>query len=165
MRSFGIFIILFMVFFRLIDTVSAQNVNKSFNPKVFFMGENDQDYSVAIAPYGESLLSVSNDSMETAYLNWMYLLKDIEDFSKKNNFDLNGLKIWINVFWNKNGRIDIISYYPKPNCRNIEFEKLSLFLVDFIKQYKPRLKYKSNFSHYGSARFPSFADMYINQGK
>jgi hypothetical protein len=165
MKSFEKFIILILLSCSLVHSVSGQNENNAFNPKVFFMGENDGVYSSTISPYTESLITVSNDSMETAYLHWMYLLKDIEDFAKKSNFDLNGLKIWLNVFWNKNGRIDVMSYYPKPNCRNMEFEKLSSFFIDFMKQYKPRLKFRTSFSHYGSARFPSFADLYISQEK
>ena len=163
MKSCGKLIVLLLIISRIVNSLSAQNDNRAFDPKVFFMGENDEMYSSSIRTYNESLLSVSNDSMEVAYMNWMYLLKDIEDYAKKSDFDLNGLKIWLNVFWNKNGRIDVISYYPKPNCRNMEFEKLSMFLKKFIKQYRPRLDFKSDFSHYGSARFPSFAEMYINQ--
>lgn len=155
-------IYLLIIILTLVNTKSVFSQDKQVNPIVFLVGENDEQFSSITKNYSESLLSVSHDSMEIAYLNWMYLLKDIEDFAKLNKFDLNGIKLWLNVFWDEGGNIDLISYYPKPNSKNMDFSKLTEFLKSFAKQYKPRLKYNYNFSHYGSARFPSFADMYIN---
>ncbi len=138
----------------------AQGVSDT-HPKVFLIGEHEKLYNSFIDLYPGSLLEISNDSMELAYINWMYLLKDIEDHAKAINFDINGLKIWINVFWNKAGTIDYIVYYPRPNSRNMEFKKITAFFIDFINKYKPRLKGDKNFVHYGSGRFPSFSEMYI----
>lgn len=156
---------LILIYFSSFYNVFSQTNTASFSPKVFLIGENDENYADVTKNYQESLLTVSNDSMDVAYINWMWLMKDIEDYAKKANYDVNGLKIWLNVFWNKSGKIEVISYYPKPNCKNIEFEKFSLFLIEFMKNYKPRLKAKSNFSHYGSAKFPSYAEMYLSGDK
>ncbi len=140
---------------------SRAQVSSDKLPKVFLIGEYEELYNSFINLYPGSLLEVSNDSMELAYVNWMYLLKDMEEHSRAIDFDLNGLKIWMNVFWNKNGSIDYITYYPRPNSRNMDFKKLTAFLIDFVNKYKPRLKGNKNFVHYGSARFPSFSEMYI----
>jgi hypothetical protein len=156
---------LIIIYYSSFTYLNGQNNSATFNPKVFLVGENDENYAEVTKNYEESLLSVSNDSMDVAYLNWMWLMKDIEDYAKKTNYDVNGLKIWLNVFWNKSGKIEVISYYPKPNCKNIEFEKFSLFIIDFMKNYKPRLHAKLNFAHYGSAKFPSYADMYLSEDK
>jgi hypothetical protein len=141
--------------------VSAQEDGNIDLPKAFQIGEHENGYGNLIKLYPESLLSVSKDSIELAYINWMYLLFDMEKHSKKINFDLNGLKIWLNVFWNKNGSIEYISYYPKPNSRNMEFNKLTAFFIDFVNNYKKRISGSDNFVHFGSARFPSFAEKYI----
>ncbi len=151
--------LVFFVVFSL-GVVRAQVVSEDL-PRAFLIGENEELYNSFTSLYPSSLLEVSNDSMELAYVNWMYLLKDMEDYAKATDFDLNGLKIWINVFWNKNGSIDYITYYPRPNSRNMDFKKITAFFIDFIKKYKPRLKGDKNFVHYGSARFPSFSEMYI----
>lgn len=163
MRFFAKFFIIPAMLICVVDIVSSQVPINTGTQKVFYIGQNEGEYSKAIKEYPESLLTVSKDSMDLAYVNWMYLMKDIEVYSKKIKYDLNGIKLWLNVFWNKDGKIDVISYYPKPNSRNIEFEPLSNFFTGFINQYLPRLKYKSNFSHYGSARFPSFAEMYLDK--
>ncbi len=141
--------------------ISKAQVVSNNHPKVFLIGEHEELYNSFIGLYPASLLEISNDSMELAYVNWMYLLKDMEDHAQAINFDLNGLKIWINVFWNKDGNIDYITYYPRPNSRNMDFGKVTAFFVDFIRKYKPRLKGDRNFVHYGSGRFPSFSEMYI----
>jgi len=130
-------------------------------PKAFQIGEHEDGYGNLVKLYPESLLNISKDSIELAYVNWMYLLYDMEKHSKKIDFDLKGLKIWLNVFWNKNGNIDYISYYPKPNSRNMDFKHLTAFFIDFVSNYKKRIVGKDNFVHFGSARFPSFAEKYI----
>ncbi len=141
--------------------INAQDSNIKNLPKAFQIGEYEEGYGNLIKLYPKSLLNISNDSIELAYINWMYLLYDMEQHSKKINFDLKGLKIWLNVFWNKNGNIDYITYYPKPNSRNMEFNELTAFFIDFINHYKKRSSGKDNYAHFGSARFPSFAEKYI----
>ncbi len=160
MNNFFRYILLVFSFAFSLGFAKAQGVSNNL-PKVFLIGEHEKVYSGFTKLYPLSLLEISNDSMELAYVNWMYLLKDMEDHSNAINFDLNGLKIWMNVFWNKNGTIDYITYYPRPNSRNMDFKKLTAFFIDFIRRYKPRLKGNKNFVHYGSARFPSFSEMYI----
>lgn len=144
-----------------INEISAQADNSEELPRAFQIGEYENGYGNLIKLYPESLLSTSNDSIELAYVNWMYLLYDMEQHSKLIDVDLKGLKIWLNVFWKKNGSIDYITYYPKPNSRNVDFNKITAFFIDFINNYKVRLKGNDNFSHFGSARFPSFAERYI----
>lgn len=139
----------------------AQGAKTNEIKKVFLVGEYENDYAGLIKQYPQNLIDVSNDSIELAYVNWMYLLYDMESFSHKINYDLNGIKLWLNVFWNKNGNIDYISYYPKPNSRNVELNELTAFFSEFIKNYKPRLVSNENFAHFGSAKFPSFAEKFI----
>lgn len=143
------------------NIVGAQDNNVKDLPNSFQIGEYEEGYGNLIKLYPKSLLNISKDSIELAYINWMYLLYDLEEHSKNINFNLNGLKIWLNVFWNKNGNIDYITYYPKPNSRNMEFNELTAFFIDFVNNYKARGNGIDNFAHFGSARFPSFAEKYI----
>jgi hypothetical protein len=128
---------------------------------VFMLGQNEDQYTEIIRDYPANLLSVSGDSMEKAYEHWMQLMLDMEDHAEKMGFDLKGLKIWINVFWNREGQIDYITYYPKPNCKNIPFDTLTAFFKDFIRDYQSGISTQLNYSHYGSASFPSFAEMFL----
>lgn len=146
--------------------VLTQNLverDTSFQKSVFMLGQNEDRYAAIINDYPSNLLAVSGDSMEKAYENWMMLMLDIEAFAETIGFDLKGLKIWINVFWNKDGGIDYITYYPKPNCKNIPFETLTAFFERFIQEYQNGLMTTSNYSHYGSATFPSFAEMFLSK--
>jgi len=40
------------------------------------------------------------------------------------------------------------------NSRNLDQDKLKLFLISFMNQYNLPISYNKNFSHYGSASFP-----------
>lgn len=124
--------------------------------RAFLIGENEDHFELLVTEHSEQLLNVCNNSMDKAYDAWVSLLKDLEGFAEDRKFDLKGTKIWINVFWNADGSIRNIVYYPKPNSKNMDFSLLSSFLADFAASYQFTLTNDKPFSHYGSASFPTF---------
>jgi len=134
-------------------------------PNAFMIGEFETDYEEIISGCNNLLLSVCDDSMDEAYKTWLLMLNDVEKYAEEVNFDIKGVKIWLNVFWNADGSIKHIVYYPKPNSRNMDFSLLSEFLNSFVDDYESTLKNPDCFSHYGSGTFPTFADYYLEQGK
>ena len=78
-------------------------------PRVFLVGENEESYEKMMGNYTELLLTVSDNSMDKAYDHWIGMLTEMEEFASSKDYDINGLKIWMNVFWNKSGKIDRFS--------------------------------------------------------
>ena len=132
-------------------------------PPVFLIGEHEFEYEAKVKDCDKLLLEVCQDSMQLAYKHWLLMLHDMENYADTEAFDIKGIKIWLNVFWDQDGTINKIVYYPKPNSRNADFTELTAFLEKFILQYQFPLDYKSCFSHYGSATFPTFAKMYLKE--
>lgn len=130
--------------------------DSDISARAFLIGENEEHFESLVIEHGEQLLNVCNNSMDKAYNSWVSLLKDLEGFADDREFDLKGTKIWINVFWNADGSIRNIVYYPKPNSKNMDFALLSDFLSDFASSYQFTLTNEKPFSHYGSASFPTF---------
>jgi len=124
--------------------------------RAFLIGENEKHFESLVSEHGEQLLNVCKNNMNKAYKLWVSLLKDLERFANDKEFDLKGTKIWINLFWNADGSIRNIVYYPKPNSKNMDFALLSDFLSDFAFSYQLALTNETPFSHYGSASFPTF---------
>ncbi len=131
-------------------------------PPVFMIGEYERAYEELVGDCGVHLLDICSDSMDLAYKKWLSLLSDIEDYAQKNEFEIRGSKLWFNVFWNQDGSIKHIVYYPKPNSRNMNFDKFTQFLRIFLVKYKSDLVSEDCFSHYGTATFPSFAELYLD---
>jgi len=131
-------------------------------PTVFFIGEHEDSYQRLTKDCNDILLSVCQDSMDVAYAKWLIFLSDVESYAKEVNFDINGIKIWINVYWSADGKVQNIAYYPKPNCRNMNFEELTAFFEDFSSDYEFSLTHESCFSQNSSASFPTFAHLYRN---
>lgn len=125
-------------------------------PSVFMIGEHEIEYNEMLKVQPDLLMSVCNDDMEKAYNKWLTFLVEIEKFAIENDVDINGVKIWINVFWNENGTLKHIAFYPKPNSRNMEYEYVKVLFAQFIEKYNSDLKNEKLFCHYGSASFPSF---------
>lgn len=126
-------------------------------PKAFIIGEYEQSYEKMVNACSDHLLSVCDDSMDEAYQLWLRMLGDIETYAKEKNFDINGVKIWMTVYWNYDGTIQHIVYYPKPNSKNMDFEQLTEFFNGFSQVYTFPKQSTTCFSHNGSASFPSFS--------
>ena len=125
-------------------------------PQVFLIGQNESSYEKLMSDYDTMLLTVSDNDMKVAYGRWIDLLTQMEAFSEEQNFDLKGLKLWLNVFWNEDGSIQHIVYHPKPNSRNTRTENITSFFESFMDQYDTKIQSNYKFSHYGSAAFPTF---------
>ena len=131
-------------------------------PDVFMIGQNELLYEGLVTKCSHPLLTACQDSMDLAYRKWMEMLSNMEQFAEQSEFDIKGIKIWLNVFWDEEGRIDHLVYFPKPNSRNMDFGKLTKFFDKFIGNYKMDKLGSKCYSHYGSATFPTFADLYLN---
>lgn len=124
-------------------------------PKVFQIGEYEEQYGLLYEIYHDILLTVCNDDMKLAFDKWMYMIAEMEDYAHKIDFDLNGVKIWLKVFWNEDGSIRYISYYRKPNSINKDTAELSAFLTSFMNAFQMPIKSKVKYTHNGSAQFPT----------
>ena len=135
--------------------LSAQVTNA---PKVFLIGEHQTEFNLLIENYSAHLLEVCDNSMDDAYKSWTSMLHELEDFSNINGFDIRGIKLWINVFWSKDGKIDHLVFYPKPNSKNTDYDILTKILTDFVTDYRFPMNFTQSYSHYGSASFPTFVN-------
>ncbi len=130
-------------------------------PEVFMIGQHEIEYEDLVAKCSNPLLTVCQDSMDLAYKRWMGLLSEMEQYAESSDFDIKGIKIWLNVFWNPDGTIKHLVFFPKPNSRNMDFNNLTLFFEKFTGTYEMESLDSKCFSHYGSASFPTFADYYL----
>ena len=129
--------------------------NSDTLPKVFMLGEFDgTPFETLKTQYEYTLVSVCQSDMETAYYCWLHMLTHLESYSKRTGFDLNGVKLWLYAFWNKDGTVSHLAYYLKPNSRNVTPEELKPFLTGFANSYTFPVKSEKDFSNYGSAAFP-----------
>jgi hypothetical protein len=132
----------------------ASNVTDSL-PRVFLLGEvNDNDFEKMEANYSVSLLDVNNGDMNQAYKQWVDLLSYIEKECNTNGLDIKGTKMWMNVYYNKDGRLDYLGYYLKANSRNIKTDELNAILKLVVKNYSSALAYTKKYSHNSNAAFP-----------
>jgi len=127
----------------------------SIGPKVFLLGDDEDLMNALSKNYPTLLMKVCQNDMDAAYDKWMDMLSDMEVYAAKIGYDIKGIKLWMNVYWNKNGKIEHIGYYLKPNSRNVKIEELNAFFISFIKNYQMKLTYSGRFYHNGSAAFPT----------
>ena len=142
------------------STAFAQGptVNSSDNlPLVFILGEHAEQYDAMTEQYSNMLLDECKGDMQVAYTKWMSMLKEMETYANEIGYNMDGVQIWMNVFWNKDGSVKHIAYYLKPESKVVPLEELTAFIKTFAKQYKFPLLSKNPYVHYGHAFFPTTA--------
>ncbi len=134
-------------------------------PTVFQMGEFIPQSEQLGVRYNTLLLEACGNDMNRAYMLWMHMMRSMEEYSDAVSYDLKGIKCWIKVFWDKNGTVDYISFFLKPNSRNIDPKDLQDFFSSFVGQYQLPYQCEADFSHYGSVSFPTFPVLFEEEDK
>ena len=128
-------------------------------PKIFQLGEHEKPYENATQTYSKTLLEVCNNDMNLAFNHWIGMMRSMDEFADKIQFDLKGVKVWMHVFWNEDGGVDHIGYFLRPDSRNINTAELSAFFSAFIGKYEDfPAKADEKFSFYTGATFPTFVE-------
>ncbi len=150
-----------IIFSLLLGCVFAQSHEKeprtiSELPEVFLIGEYESLYSGLYKEYPGILLHQTNNDMDKAFEKWLEVLYAMEEYSKKIDYDLKGLKVWIQIFFEESGQIDHILFFKKPLSRNISDQELVAFFRSFMQDYQLPIEARQNFNHSGSASFPTY---------
>ncbi len=139
------------------QTSNIESKSKAnFLPQCFLIGEYELAYDQLLEDYNKALISVCNSDNDKAFDIWSAILNDIVEYSKTEGLDLNGLKLWINLFFNNQGEIKHITYYPKPNSKNMDFDRLTSFFANFCKSYKMKESLSAKCMLSTTASFPLF---------
>ncbi|MCB0662704.1 MAG: hypothetical protein KDC24_08190 [Saprospiraceae bacterium] len=123
-------------------------------PKVFLLGNYEDTYNNLALEYNTLLLEVCDNDLLAAHEKWQSMLLEMQAYAEQIDFDINGVKIWVHVFWESDGTIGHIGYYLKPQSRNINTAELTAFFKSFTNHYQFPLIEKRKYAHYGSASFP-----------
>ena len=135
-------------------SLDSRQSSKDVLPPSFLIGENEQAYDRILEKYTKNLVAVCGNDNEKAFLIWSSVLADMAESARNAGVDLNGLKLWMNVFFNDASGIDYIVYYPKPNSKNMDFARLTEFFGNFCRTYRMKDKIGERCLINASATFP-----------
>ena len=102
-------------------------------PPVFVIGEFEQEYEALMGNYSKSLLDVCGNDMSLAFDLWIGLIEEMEAYSKQTGFELNGIKAWFHVFFEKDGARAIIVARVVPIVRTFITAIAGVAQMDFRK--------------------------------
>ena len=126
-------------------------------PVIFQLGEFEVQMDNESLTHKTQLLTACDYDIELAYGKWISMVKEMEAYSNSIGYDINGVKVWLNIFFESNGQIGHIGYYLKPNSKNLDRQEFAAFLKSFVNNYSFPHTFNEPFSHYGSAGFPTSA--------
>lgn len=139
-----------------VHSYSQPHAQASALPTVFLIGEYEDHYLELSKAHPAQFMSVYKNDIDQAYKGWTSCLMDMEDYASRIHFDLKGVKVWINLYFNQDGSISNLAYYLKPNSRNVPVEEMTAFFTNFINQYRLPVTAEKGFQHSTSASFPTF---------
>jgi hypothetical protein len=135
-------------------TKALLNTSADTTPVVFMLGQDDRTFDALKMEHDLQLLAVCRNDMELTYYLWIQMMKNMESYASRTGFDLNGIKLWMYAFYNKDGSIRHLAYHAKPQSRNFKPEDMTEFLSGFVKTYKLPISADRAFQHYNVGFFP-----------
>ncbi|MGH1337133.1 MAG: hypothetical protein ACRBFS_13500 [Aureispira sp.] len=123
-------------------------------PKVINVAQNSAVLEELSNQYQSSLFSASDTNFVTTINNWRGFIQSIEQYAEDIDFDIKGVKVWVKVFWAKDGNVDYIAYVLSDRSINIDIIEWEAFLRSFMRNNKLALKYKRGFTYDGRMMFP-----------
>lgn len=153
MKSF--FLLMVMMVASVTFTHAQSPLSKKALPQVFILGEYANQYDVLTQQYTNMLLDECDGDMQLAYEKWTGMLREMEAYSHEVNFNLDGIQVWLNVFFNKDGSIAHLTYYPKSESKVVPLNELTAFYKSFAKQYRFPLMSSKKYVQYGHGFFPT----------
>jgi hypothetical protein len=147
------YLITFLLTFFLSSYLFAQ---KSNFPQVANVAKNSTILEDLSAAYKSSLFSASDADFIKTTQNWHHVLIGVEKYAEEIDFDLKGVKIWIKVFFAKDGNIEHLTYILSENSINIDTIDLEAFFRSFIRNYKLPESHEQKFSYDARVQFPLY---------
>lgn len=149
---------LFVLFLGIILNISIAQAqqprsNKAL-PNVINVAENSAVLEELSDRYQSSLFSASDTNFITTVNNWRTFLLSMETYANSIDFDIKGVKVWMKVFWAKDGNVDYLVYALSDRSINIDVVEWEAFLRSFMRNNKLPLQHTRGFTYDGRIMFP-----------
>lgn len=124
---------------------------------VLVIGESSHDFERLNEDYAQLLLTACEGNMHKAFGEWKGLFVSFEHYARAEGVSLDGVKLWVKVFWSPEGKIDHIAFDVKPQSRKVSRAQLMQLYEGFMRTYRDlevSVAAEARYSHYGSIAFP-----------
>ena len=128
-------------------------------PTVFVLGQHEASYEALLEGYQRSLLEACACDKEEAFSKWIGMLNELDVYSRRQNVDIRGVKLWLHVFFEADGSVEHIAYHLRPNSRQLDDATLAPLLEGFAAQYQFPVTGEEGFAHYSTGAFPVFGEL------
>jgi hypothetical protein len=119
---------------------STTSVDSTNLPKAFLLGEYTAAYEKVQKTRSISLFEYCNNDTDQAFDRWARFLIAMEMYAESINYDIKGIKMFMEVCWETDGKIKYIAYAPKGDSRNVATAELTGFMKSFSKNYAPQFQ-------------------------
>ncbi|MEM9884686.1 MAG: hypothetical protein AAF849_02270 [Bacteroidota bacterium] len=154
---YRVFFSIFLSTFSLTAAFAVEEAVDNLLPSVFQIGDFQEEYEALIKTHDHSLMEVCDNDMRAAYSKLSSMFREMELHAERRNYNIKGIRIWLHIFWKKDGSIAHLAYHLRPNSRNVSIAGLENFLIDFIQHYHFPLISKHAYELYTNVAFPLYS--------
>lgn len=133
---------------------SVLSITDSSLPRVFEIGEHEIAYEELQSDYQLSLIDACGGDMRIAHRKLSSMLSYLQNYAKDSGYNVDGIRIWMHIFWNTDGSIEHFAFHLRPNSRNVPVEEVKNFLSGFLEVYKFPQTASQPYMLYTSIAFP-----------
>lgn len=137
-----------------LSTITFSQVHQQALPTVIEASQHSALLEQLSSTYRASLFSASDTNFVQTVQNWRLFLVSMEEYAEEINFDLKGIKVWLKIFWAKDGTIDHIAYILSDRSINIAPTDWEAFLRSFMRNRKIAVSHQRRFSYDSRVFFP-----------
>lgn len=134
--------------------VAAVSLTAQELPAAFPTGAHYSEVEALYEQHQVSLIEVCDFNLDSAGMQWLAFLEDIEARASELGVDLNGVRLILTVFFQADGSVRHIGFSRQVQSRNIREEVLQAFFRQFAKGYRLPISATGRFFHEGPAVFP-----------
>ncbi len=140
------------IIFLLLGSLTVVTAQKS--AIVYSLSDHSEEVGKILKEDHVVLLKHYDGNMEAAMKDWYGMLSALEAYAEAEAVDLNGVKVWMNVFFSPDGSIKALGYHPKGDSKKFDWAVFEALVKEFSKQYHFPVQMEESFSHYAAAMWP-----------
>ena len=121
---------------------------------IYSLNDRPEEVQDVLDEEYEVLLKYYQGDMEKAMKDWYGFLTSLEKFAEAEAVNIDGVKVWLNVFSRPDGSLKAVGYHPKSGSKKMDWAVFEALLKEFSKQYQYPVEMKQPYSHYAAAMWP-----------
>ncbi|MGB3547041.1 MAG: hypothetical protein WBA17_08695 [Saprospiraceae bacterium] len=126
-------------------------------PTIFQLSDVEKLNAQLQEQYPQDFFTAVDNDFGRAEGIYLEVMKSVDAFARSINYDIDGMKVWIQFFIGTDGSIQHLGFQLRPESRNMDVSEIKAFFKAYIEKNRFPLTADQPFNYYTRATFPTIA--------